>query len=82
MTSQGLLCAVAGFAGDEHAAATQAVLGEYQLSLEAAAAKTSANKAASKAALQKKLEERRKKMGPKVNIAMAKIAEMDAGNGR
>lgn len=77
-TSQGLLRAVGGFAGDEHAAATKAVLGEYQMSLEAAAAKTNANKAASKAALQKKLEERRNRMGPKVNIAMAKIAELEA----
>eukprot|EP01043_Picozoa_sp_COSAG02_P023362 COSAG02_NODE_1245_length_13662_cov_4.594338_8_plen_83_part_00 len=78
MTLERLLCAVAGFSGDEHAAATQAVLGEYQMTLEAATKKTQANKAASKAALQAKLAERRKKMEAKTNIALAKIAEMDA----
>lgn len=82
MTSQCLLCAVAGFAGDEHAAATQAVLGEYQMTLEAATKKTQANKAASKAALQAKLAERRKEMEAKTQIAMAKIAEMNASSKR
>lgn len=69
------LSAVHGFAGDEHAAATQAVLGEYQSSLEAAVQKTKANKVESKAALQARLEEKRKQMEAKTNIAMQKIQE-------
>jgi|EP01044_Picomonas_judraskeda_P007546 hypothetical protein len=75
LTSHRLLCAVHGFAGDEHAAATQAVLGEYQSSLEAAAQKTKANKVESKAALQARLEQKRKQMEAKTNIAMQKIQE-------
>lgn len=77
LISRGLQCAAAGFAGNEHAEATQAVLAEYQSTVEAATQKTNATKAESKAALQKRLGERRKRMEAKTQIAMQKIAELE-----
>jgi hypothetical protein len=77
MCSVRTVCSAAGFAGEEHSAATQAVLGEYQLSMDAATKKTKAEKAESKAALQARLEKKRKQMEAKAAIAVQKIAEAD-----
>ena len=48
----------AGFAGADDSA-TKAVIGEYQMTMNAVAKKTKADKAQNKAALQKRLAERR-----------------------
>lgn len=47
------------------------------MSLEAATKRTNASKVESKAALQKRLADRRRQMEPKVQAAMQKIAEVE-----
>lgn len=64
-----LLFTAAGFGGEEHGAATKAVMGEYQLSLDAAAKKTNASKAESKSALQERLAKKKAQMEAKAVAA-------------